>query len=405
MTKKVIIIGAGIVGLTSACRLAQEGFQVTIIEKNSRPGTGTSQANAGQLIYNFGAMASPSFIKNLPKALTDPNQGIIAGKLLLPSNWLWALKFLSQSTSNAWQKNSLALINIAHRSRSAMKAFNRRHDIDFNWRKDGKLIIYDNEASLRSAETTAKFQREHGGNHQVISKEKCFELEPALINSARKISGATYLADAEIGDCYAYCKSLADILCRHYGGKIHYNVTVDGFESHKDQISAVKTTNGLIEGDIFIISAGIDSPKLLDRSFPNKSPIIGIKGISLTYPLGSTPPDLSVTDAAGKFVIARLGEKVRVTGYAIFSSDLSINPDHVSKLEEKAKSLMPDAADYAASPDIWTGLRPQTPSDLPMISKAGAKNLYVNAGRGSSGWILSFGSAEKLTDIIINDNK
>jgi D-amino-acid dehydrogenase len=127
---------------------------------------------------------------------------------------------------------------------------------------------------------------------------------------------------------------------------------------------------------------------------------VGVKGISLTYPVGSNPPDLSVTDMAGKFVVARLGDHIRIAGYAIFSDNLTINPKHVSLLEQKAKSLMPKAANYDNDPVVWTGLRPQTADDLPMICKAGVENLYINAGHGSSGWILALGSAEKLLEKI-----
>ena len=127
---------------------------------------------------------------------------------------------------------------------------------------------------------------------------------------------------------------------------------------------------------------------------------MGVKGISLSYPIGSSPPNLSVTDAAGKFVVARLGQRIRVTGYAIFSENLNIDQQHVKLLAAKAESLMPKAALFDKEPDVWTGLRPQTPDDLPMIGKAGAENLFVNAGHGSNGWILAFGAAEHLLEKI-----
>ena len=155
-----------------------------------------------------------------------------------------------------------------------------------------------------------------------------------------------------------------------------------------------------MEANLFIVCAGLVSNKLLPKDFVGKKSITGVKGISLTYPSGSHPPSLSVTDTAGKFVVARLGKQIRVAGYAIFSDNLSINQKHVALLASKAKSLMPNAALFDAKPEVWTGLRPQTPDDLPMIGKAGAENLFVNAGHGSNGWLLAFGSAEKLLEKI-----
>ncbi|MBT5072856.1 MAG: FAD-dependent oxidoreductase [Kordiimonadaceae bacterium] len=399
--KNAVIIGAGIVGLSSAYRLACEGYDVTLVEQESEPALGTSHANAGQLIYNFGAMGSPSFLKNLPKTLLHPSRhGVIAAALCHPKNWPWAASFIGQCSPQQWQNNSLKLIKMANRTREALHTLKEQHDIDFNWRGEGKIIIHETEADLIAAEKTAEFQRNHGGNHQVIGRNECLELEPALKESTRKIAGGTYLADAEIGDCNLFCQKLAGVLTNKFKAKIHYDVKVEAIIREKNQIAALKTSKGMIDGDIFIMCTGVNGLKLLPDSFAGKKPIIGVKGISLTYPIGNCPPNLSATDTAGKFVVARLGDQIRVAGYAIFSDNLAINPKHVSLLAKKAKALMPEAANYDEDPVAWTGLRPQTPDDLPMIGKAGFENLYINAGHGSSGWILALGSAEELLEKI-----
>lgn len=400
--KSAIVIGAGIIGLTSAYRLASAGYDVTVVDKNEKPAMGTSHANAGQLLYNFGAMGSPSFLRSLPGTILNPAlHGVIAGGLCHPKNWPWALSFIAQCRKKAWLENSLKLIKLAQRSRDSLKTFKARHDFDFNWRQDGKIFIHPTPADLLAAEQAADFQRSHGGGHRVISQAECFEREPALIGGNRKIAGATYLPEAAVGNCHLFCEKLAELLTNKYNVQIEYNVKVDEIVRDQDRVTQLQTSKGIIKGDILIICGGPDSNKLLPADFPGKKPIVGVKGISLTYPLGQCPPDLSVTDAAGKFIIARLGDKIRITGYAIFSDNLDINQKHVELLIAKAKSLMPKAAHYDAKPIIWTGLRPQTPDDLPMIGRAGAENLYINAGHGSSGWILAFGSAEKLLEKII----
>jgi D-amino-acid dehydrogenase len=400
-SKKAIIIGAGIIGLTTACRLSEEGYAITIFEQKSKPAEGTSKANAGQLIYNFGAMGSIGFLRNLPNVIVNPDlYGVIITGLLHPKTWPWALSFVGQCTTKAWRKNSLNLIKMAHRSRESLDKFCKRHTIDFNWRTDGKIITHETEDDVKSAELLSEFQRENGGTHKVISKEECFEREPALIGTTRKITGGTYISDAAVGDCYLFCQNLAQLLETKFKGRINYNVTAEKMLFDKNKVRGIQTNQGIFEADIFIICAGLTSNTLLPTNFLGKKPIMGVKGISLSYPIGSSPPNLSVTDAAGKFVVARLGQRIRVTGYAIFSENLNIDQQHVKLLAAKAESLMPKAALFDKEPDVWTGLRPQTPDDLPMIGKAGAENLFVNAGHGSNGWILAFGAAEHLLEKI-----
>lgn len=398
---EVVIIGAGIVGLTTACRMAESGYKVTVLEQRSEPGAGSSKANAGQLLYNnISAMASPSFLRSLPKTLLNPDQGVIVNGLLRPKSWPWLGKFIGQCTNKSWRKNTKNIIMLAQRSRQTMQDFNQRYDIDFNWRQAGKIIIHENKPALLSAEKIIQFQQQFGAKYKLLSKEECLEREPALQGTNRQFFGGIYLGDAEVGDCHVFCQKLAEILVDKLGGKIKYNIEVENFEKKHQHVIAVRTNEGRIESDIFIIAAGIGSSKLLTKSFPIKKPIMAIKGISLTYPIGRNPPDLSVTDAAAKFVILRLADQVRVAGYAIFSDDLNIKDDHVRRLQQKAKNLMPEAAAYDQAPTIWTGLRPQTPNEEPMIGRAGAENLYVNAGHGSIGWILAFGCAETTLDII-----
>ncbi len=399
--KRAIVIGAGIVGLTTACRLSEEGYAVTVLEQKDKPAEGTSKANAGQLIYNISAMSSPSFLRSLPKTFLTPSQsGVIAAGLIHPKNWQWALSFIGQCSSKNWAKNTHDLIKMARRSRDSLDAFRTRHEIEFNWRRDGKIYTHETEQGLVAARKFAEFQRAHGGTHQVITKEECIERESALTSTTRKIAGGTYLSDAAVGDCHLFCKNMVDILTSKLGGKIIYDVTVHKILTHNDKAVGVETSMNTLEADLFIVCAGMASNRILAKDFKDRKPIIGIKGISLTYPLGKNPPNLSVTDTAGKFVIARLGNQIRVAGYAIFSENLYIDQKHVSLLAAKAKSLMPDAASFEGDPKIWTGLRPQTTDDLPMIGKAGADNLYVNAGHGSNGWILSFGAAELLLEKI-----
>jgi D-amino-acid dehydrogenase len=402
--KKVIIVGAGVVGLASAYRLANTGYEVTIVEQAAAPASGTSKGNAGQLLYNhISAMGSPGFLRTLPRTMFDRDGGVSVLGLIHPSKWPWGIAFLRQCTNKAWQQNTKSLIEIAHRSQKAMAEFTDKHDMDFSWRKPGKLLVHATAESLAAADETAQFQALMGGRHQVLDRAQCLEREPALEATSRQIAGAIYLPDAEIGDCHRFCQGLAAILTEKLNVRISYGVEITGLEQKNGRVTALTSRQGLIEGDIFVLATGRIASKLLPGRSSNIEPVTGVKGLSVTFPTGDDAPDMSVTDVAGKFVVMRQGDEVRVAGYAIFSDNLTINPDHVSRLIDKARALMPGAALYEQPSQIWAGLRPQTPSALPIIKQAAAKNLYINAGHGSTGWILSFGSAEILQERIEAD--
>ncbi|MGB5558652.1 MAG: FAD-dependent oxidoreductase [Paracoccaceae bacterium] len=399
--KKVVIVGAGIVGLSTACRMAEDGYDVTVIEKERAPGAGTSKANAGQLLFDrIGAMGSPGFLRSLPGTLVDPSQGVRAYGLAHPLRWPWLGAFLRECTQTAWQQNTRRLLELAHVSRAAMHGFSTRHTMEFDWRQPGKLITYATEKALASASRSADFQGQFGGRHHVVSRDACIEHEPALHKTGRQIAGGIHLPDAEVGDCNKCCQELARILVEQLGGTIHFETPVLDIVRKGGRVLALQTDRQAIVGDLFVLATGMATQKLLRDRFAGKKPIVGVMGISLTYPVADGAPNLSVTDALGKFVVVRLGQRLRVTGNAVFTDRLRASPQDIERLKFKAQTLMPAAARYNDPPEVWAGARPQTPDDLPMIGRAGAQNLFVNAGHGSLGWTLAFGSAEALLQAI-----
>jgi D-amino-acid dehydrogenase len=398
---KAVVIGAGIIGLTSALYLAQAGYCVRVIEREPGPCEGTSKANAGQLLYDrIGAMASPGFLRSTVKNLFNQDCGVHVSGLLNPRKWPWAGAFIHQCTTQAWQQNTEALLKIASRSRDAMARVTNMFPLEFDWRKPGKLVLYSTDSELAAAANTAEFQRRFGGEHRILTASECIEREPALEGSRRQFAGAVFLPNAEVGDCSKFGAALADILINRLGVQISYGVDVLKLVGNAHSVRALQTSRGLIEAELFVMATGRAPSHLLGNRFSGKKPITGIKGITLTFACAQDAPELSVTDAAGKFVVLRLGNRVRVAGYAMFTNDQTITPAHVRKLTDKARALMPGAARYDQAPDVWAGFRPTTPDDLPMIGMTGLSNLFVNAGHGSLGWTLALGSAEILLNKI-----
>jgi D-amino-acid dehydrogenase len=394
---KAVVVGAGIVGLATACRLAESGYDVTVIERLGAPGAGSSRGNGGQLLFDrISAMGSPAFLRALPRSLFDRSQGLRVQGLAHPSRWPWAGRFLRESSEAGWQRNTAKMLALAHLSRQSFDAFRTRHEICFEWRRPGKLVTYATAQGVEAAAKAAAFQGQFGGRHEIVSRQECFNLEPALAHTSRPIAGAVYLPDAEVGDCHRCCGELARILQTKLGGKIIFNTTLTGLESASGRIVGLRCAERIIGGDLFVIATGMAAGSFLPRSFSGCKPIVSVLGLSLTYPVGTNPPNLSVTDASGRFVIARLGNRLRVAGGALFSDRLRIRVSDVQVLKSKAEALMPQAARFEAAPEPWIGGRPQTPDDLPMIGRAEFVNLFVNAGHGSLGWTLAFGSAERL---------
>lgn len=397
--KTAIVVGAGVVGLTSALRLAEAGYLVTVLERGGEVCAGTSKANAGQLLYDrIGAMGSVGFLRGVPGAVFDPEQGMPLWGLANPARWPWAAAFLRQCTSHRWQENTRRLLEIARRSKQEMPDLQARYGLAFDWRKSGKLIVHPTAERLQAADQALQFQAQFGGHHQMVSREACLQHEPALAGGVRPIAGGIYLPEASVGDCRKFGQEIAEVLTSHLGAQIKFGVQVAGLVKQAGRVTAAQTSQGQITADVFVVANGQSAGALLRGPFKGKKRLTGVKGVSLTYPAGEVPPDLSVTEAAGRFVVMRLGNRVRVTGYAIFSDSEQVKPAYVQALTAKAKGLMPKAAQYDVPPEVWTGQRPQTPDDVPMIGAAGAQNLFVNAGHGSLGWTLALGSAAILAD-------
>jgi D-amino-acid dehydrogenase len=395
-----VVVGAGIVGLATACRLAESGYRVTVVEAGDGPGEGSSRGNAGQLLFDrVSAMGSPGFLRSLPATLADRSQGVGLSGLAMPARWPWAFQLLRHCTDGAWRRNTEAMLELARLSKASFHGFLERHPIAFDWRRPGKLITHPTEAALTAAARTAEFQARFGGRHAVLSADEARAREPALRDSSRPIAGAIHLPDAELGDCRAFCAGLAGVLREQLGGSLQFGTRAIRVRRAAGKAVGLVTAQGEIGGDLFVLATGRAAGALLPRTAPRK-PIVGVRGVSLTYPAGAAAPDLSVTDAGGKFVVLRLGDRLRVAGFAAFSDRLEVAPEEIALLRGKARALMPGAARYDDAPEAWAGLRPQTPDDLPMIGRAGAENLFVNAGQGSLGWTFAFGSAERLLQAV-----
>ncbi|GLQ72552.1 FAD-dependent oxidoreductase [Vibrio penaeicida] len=400
-TEYIVIIGAGVIGLTSAYELLKRGYKVTVLEKESTVAMGTSHANGAQLSYTFvDAMASLNLIKKIPSVLAGQDPALkFQWQSSIKLN-VWGARFLYNGLPFNEEKNSENLFRLSLYSKKAMDRIQSETGVEFDFRPCGKLVVYESQAALDSAKESVERKANWGYQQHTLSASECVTKEPALKAISANLAGGLYSDIDDIGDAESFCYSMLKYLNEHEKFSINLGCEVTGLDVEQNTITTVNTTLGDISVDKVVMAAGHASDALLKPLGVSLS-IYPVKGYSLTFPAIETSPDVSITDISNKFVLGRIGNKVRVAGFADFVQSSPQNTlDRVEELLEVCRSRFPDAADYDTILEKWEGSRPCTPSSMPIIDRVGASNLFANTGHGMYGWTLAAGSACLLADRI-----
>lgn len=401
----VLVLGAGVVGVTSAWYLHQQGHQVTVVDRQSQSGLETSYANGGQIsVSHAEPWANPSAPVKVLKWLFQPDAPLLFRPRLDPYQWRWALSFLTQCTSAKAAHNIRQMVNLGTYSRDCLQALRRDVGIEYDHLEKGILHFYTNPAEFDAAMEPARIMRDLGCDRQVIDAERAVQIEPALQPVRHRIAGATYTADDESGDARAFTQALAK-RCEEAGVKFVYGAEVLDFDRAGDRILGVQVVNEgkhqILRADSYVLSLGSFSA-ILARKLGLFLNIYPAKGYSITVPVKN--PDaafnVSLTDDEYKLVYSRLGDRIRVAGTAELNGyTRDLNYTRCRAIVRRSAELMPEAA-YWDKSEFWTGLRPATPSNVPYIGKSHFANLYLNTGHGTLGWTHSCGSAAALADIV-----
>jgi len=392
----VIVIGAGVVGLTTAWRLARDGHRVQVIDRAAAAGQGTSRANGAQLSYSYVApMADPSVWAALPKYLFGPDSPMRFRPGIDWRQYHWLLKFLAACTRREALATTEKLLRLSFLSRDELHQARDLHALDFAWQRTGKLVVYSSVAGLAAAQAQAEFQHGLGCRQQLLDGDGCLVVEPALAAIAGRIVGGIFTPDDEAADPYALCAGLADLLAGPtYGVQFHYARQVVRLRRAGNRLAGVETGAGLFTADAYVLAAGLQS-RALAAAVGLALPIYPIKGYSLSLPVANddAAPRVSVTDTLHKIVYARLGGILRVAGMAdLVGADEHLDADRLAQLVRQARQTFPQAT-VAPAAGPWCGLRPATPKGLPLLGDSGIDNLLLNAGHGALGLTLAFGSA------------
>lgn len=400
--KHVCVIGAGIIGITTAWQLARRGWQVTVVDAAGEPATGTSFANGGQLSYSYVApLANPGVLPHLPGWLLSPRSPLRFRPRLDPDQWRWCLRFLRACTASTAARSAAQMLTLSYLSRDVLHDLLQEVPIDFAHARNGKLIVYRTPALVEKARRQVEYQARLGSEQQVLDAAACVAREPALAGVADRIAGAIYTPSEESGDCARLARGLADHLRTTGQAAFRWHTEVARLEGAAGRIRAAVTTGGeSLQADHYVVAAGLASNRLL-APLGVASQLYGLKGYSLTVPCRpEDAPAISVTDYERRTVYVQLGGVLRIAamvGIGVLGT--GIEADRIDLIKQQARALLPHIDLRGAQP--WAGQRPATASGKPLIGASPrAENLWVNIGHGALGFTLACGSAKLLGELM-----
>jgi D-amino-acid dehydrogenase len=402
---RVTVLGAGVVGVTSAWYLAAEGHEVTVIERQPLPAQETSFANGGQIsVSHAEPWANPRAPMKALRWLGREDAPLLWRLRADPAQWAWGLRFLRQCTPARARANVAAIVGLGLASRAALQTLRRELTLEYDHLERGILHFYTDPGEFEHALPQAALMREFGCERVPKTAAECLAIEPALAGSRVPVVGGTYTASDESGDARRFTEALAQRATAR-GVRFRFGETVTALRRDGGRLKDVALASGeRVSADLTVLALGSYSPLLL-KSCGVRLPVYPAKGYSATLalPEGITAPSVSLTDDGHKIVISRLGQSLRVAGTAEFNGyDTSLNAARCDALLRRAREIFPALA-AVSQVDYWTGLRPATPGNVPLIgdlSAAGLAGLWLNTGHGTLGWTLSCGSARLLADLV-----
>jgi D-amino-acid dehydrogenase len=398
---KVVVLGAGVIGTTTAYYLALSGHEVTVIERQPSPALETSFANAGEISPGYASpWAAPGIPAKAVKWLMMRHAPLIVQPRPDLAKISWVTKMLLNCTSAAYGVNKSRMVRLAEYSRDCLIDLRKTTGISYDERTQGTLQLFRTQKQVDGAYKDIKVLKEDGVPFEVLDADGCIAAEPALANKRHKIAGGLRLPGDETGDCYKFTNRLAEMAAAA-GVTFRYGITVERLEVAMGRVTAVQTDAGKISGDAFVLAMGSYSP-MLARPLGIKLPVYPVKGYSITVPIkdASKAPESTIMDETYKIAITRLGDRIRVGGMAeIAGFDMTLHPKRRATLVHSVEDLFGGAGDQSQA-TFWCGLRPMTPDGTPIVGRSPIPNLFLNTGHGTLGWTMAAGSGRLMDDLI-----
>jgi len=402
---KVVVLGGGVIGVSTAYYLARAGHQVTVVERRPGAGLETSFANAGEISPGYSApWAAPGLPLKALKWLFMKRRPLVIRPKLDPAMAIWGLRLLRNCTTARYDLNKSRMLKLAQYSRACLETLRAETSIRYDERTQGTLQLFRTQKQVDGAAADIAILDRFNVRYELLDKDGCAQAEPALARVKEKIAGGLRLPDDETGDCFLFTNALA-AMAQTLGVAFRYDTSIKQLRHSGGRITGVQVQHGaapeILTADIYVLALGSYSP-LLARTLGFSLPVYPVKGYSLTVPIGDAAgaPESTVMDETYKVAVTRLGNRVRVGGTAELAGyNLKLRPARRDTLEHVVTDLFPGAGDVSKG-TFWTGLRPMTPDGPPLIGKSPIANLFLNTGHGTLGWTMAAGSGRVLADIV-----
>ena len=398
---KIIVLGSGVIGVTSAWYLAAEAHEVTVVDRQPGPALETSFANAGEVSPGYASpWAAPGIPVKAIKWLFMKHSPLIIRPSFDPAFWRFAFGMLKNCNAAAYEVNKSRMVPIAELSRDLLRDLRAETGIAYDERMQGTLQVFRTEKLMAGAAKDVAVLNDLGVPNELLDVEGCIAAEPALARVREKFVGGLRLPGDETGDCFKFTEALRALAAAR-GVDFRYGVEIRGLATEGDRVTGVATGAGQMAADAVVVALGSYSPLLLKPHGINL-PVYPVKGYSLTVPIADPAgaPESTVMDEMHKVAITRLGDRIRVGGMAELAGfDTRLDPRRRATLEHVVSDLYP-AGGRASDGAFWAGLRPMTPDGPPVIGRAKFRNLWLNTGHGTLGWTMSCGSGRVLADLV-----
>jgi D-amino-acid dehydrogenase len=398
---KVLILGSGVIGVTSAYYLARAGHEVTVVDRQPEPALETSFANAGEVSPGYSSpWAGPGVPVKAVKWLLMKHGPLVIRPKLDPVMWVWLAKMLRNCTSARYAINKSRMIPIAEYSRDCLRDLRRDIGIQYDERAQGTLQLFRYQAQLDGTAEDIAVLKQYGVPYETLSREGCIAVEPALAGVREKFVGGLRLPQDETGDCHMFTQALAKH-AEALGVRFLFNTGIDRIVTDGARVSGVVTSAGMLQADSYVLALGSWSSRLV-APLGISLPVYPVKGYSITVPIkdAAGAPESTVMDESYKVAITRLGDRIRVGGTAEISGfSTKLYDARRATLDHSLTDLFPRGGDLAKA-TFWSGLRPMTPDGPPVIGPTQYANLHLNTGHGTLGWTMSCGSGRVLADML-----
>ncbi len=401
---KIAIIGAGLIGTTTAYYLNQYGHDVSVYERREAAALETSFANAGIITPSLSdPWNAPGAIKKIFNSIGKEDSSLLLRPHVIPSLLGWGIQFSHYSNSKRHIESMISNAKITHYSLQTLQELRQHVTLNYDEITKGVIHIFRDESMLHATSKKACKLEQYNIPYQLLNNHELIKLEPALKDIEDKIVGALYYPSDEAGDAHKFCQQLAEHAAKQ-GVKFHFNCDISGITLNGSRVQSLQYQSHHVAVDRLIIAAGSYSPCLL-KPLGLKLPVQPVKGYSITVPMQNwpTPPTIPVADDDLHAAVTPLDNCMRVAGTAELAGyDLSIKSRRVNNLVNMLKQIYPNFSDYIDANNLspWCGLRPVTPDGVPVIGETSIEHLYLNTGHSHLGWTMAAGSGKLLADII-----